>query len=53
MENIYTGIEDPNGGIAEHVELGFNPSHEIHGFLQRPCKLLPVFHQHVVVRFLH
>lgn len=28
-----TGVEDPEGAVGEDVELGFDPSHEIHGFL--------------------
>lgn len=50
---MYTRVEDANRAIvAEQVELSFDPPHEVHGLLQRPRQLVPVLHQHVVIRFL-
>lgn len=34
---ITSGVEDPNGAIAKHIKLSFDPPDEIHGFLYWPC----------------
>lgn len=46
-------IAKRSAGDGERVELRLHPPQELHGLLQRPRQLLPVLHQHLVVRLLH
>lgn len=50
-----TGEGEASGGGAtagDGVELRLHTLEELHGFVDRPCQLLPVLHQHVAVGLL-
>lgn len=55
LAGVFTGRKDiaqRSAGDGEGVELRLHPPQELHGLLQRPRQLLPVLHQHLMVRLL-